>query len=560
MRQRQLVSWNRDGSHNSQAGHPGSLRCDSLTYGQYSRSSRLAIRAPRSGTSTTHHRSRGLAILLLGLTFAPGSPAPAQQPQRPPRVVAFVVGIEQYKEARLNSLEYVGEDAYRVWNGLKAISEFDESRSTILVADRVRTGDLPPRTAETLTRDHITTELERFLGRTRSGDTAVLYFGGHGKVAFEGYGVSFLASNFADDGFVNAIFMRRVIEDARARTASKNVPIVVLANMCHAGAPGVYDPDQTPTLREMSDAGERDVPKTSKAVAYIPAAGAETTYETKSLRGSVFVHHLESALQGGAADEYGRVTSGSLIRRLQAEISEIPRIGAFDDSIVVGRTGRQEAMYRRTLGIALLAAAFDDGDNPQLLRLAESQFARAADRWQSTRPANLLSLAEVRFLLGRESDALETLNMAQQEAATNGDAGVTRRIAALRGPGSKPSTAALSVLLLDGYGRVRAGSSTPSDAALWLDMFKRLPQHRQSARIDVPFPAATGPDGFLAQSEKVVNGWRQAGAPDDMLIVVYSGVAALWDTRSTSSSRADDLRPVSGADLWTLARLWEGPV
>ncbi|MGH9346177.1 MAG: caspase family protein, partial [Vicinamibacterales bacterium] len=42
--------------------------------------------------------------------------------------------------------------------------------------------------------------------------------------------------------------------------------------------------------------------------------------------------------------------------------------------------------------------------------------------------------------------------------------------------------------------------------------------------------------------------------------VVYSGVAALWDTRSTSSSRADDLRPVSGADLWTLARLWEGPV
>ena len=56
-----LVPWKHDASHNSRAEHPASLRCDSLTYVQYSRSSRLAIRAPRSGNYATHHASRGRA-------------------------------------------------------------------------------------------------------------------------------------------------------------------------------------------------------------------------------------------------------------------------------------------------------------------------------------------------------------------------------------------------------------------------------------------------------------------------------------------------------------------
>ncbi len=55
------VPWKRDASHNSRARHPASRRCSSLRYAQYPRSSRLAIRAPRSGTYATHHASRGLA-------------------------------------------------------------------------------------------------------------------------------------------------------------------------------------------------------------------------------------------------------------------------------------------------------------------------------------------------------------------------------------------------------------------------------------------------------------------------------------------------------------------
>ena len=53
---RRLVPWKRDSYQNSRAGHPASRRCSSLKYAQYSRSSRLAIRAPRPG-------------LLLGITI-----------------------------------------------------------------------------------------------------------------------------------------------------------------------------------------------------------------------------------------------------------------------------------------------------------------------------------------------------------------------------------------------------------------------------------------------------------------------------------------------------------
>src|SRR5437762_13332501 len=52
---RVLVSRPRDSWHNCRAGHPRWLRCSSLKYVQYSRSSRLAIGAPRSGIYATNH-------------------------------------------------------------------------------------------------------------------------------------------------------------------------------------------------------------------------------------------------------------------------------------------------------------------------------------------------------------------------------------------------------------------------------------------------------------------------------------------------------------------------
>ena len=353
-----------------------------------------------------------ITFALVAFTVSSPDVPIAAQGQQPPRVVAFVIGVERYAQPNLNGLRYVGEDAFRLWNALKAISTFDEARSRIFVADRERKGSLPAAEAfkEELTRDFITTELERFLDRTRRGDTVVIYFGGHGKVRYQRFGVSFLPSNFSDanETFVNAILMRRVIEDAEARTAGKQVSVVVLANMCHAGAAGVYDPDQRPSKEQMSEAAEIDASGT-KRFAYIPAAGAETTYERDDLGGSRFLRHLDVALKGAGADDHGRVTSELLLRTLQQAIPEIPRIGAFDGSIVIGRTGRQQAAYRRAAGIALLAAALDEGNQRQLLTLAAKQFERAADSvaTRTPRESSLArgSAAPARQRSGWSSDA-----------------------------------------------------------------------------------------------------------------------------------------------------------
>src|SRR5215210_4753911 len=55
-----LVSRPHGSRHNSRAGHPAWRRCSSFKYGQYPRSSRLATRAPRSGTYATIHAVRTL--------------------------------------------------------------------------------------------------------------------------------------------------------------------------------------------------------------------------------------------------------------------------------------------------------------------------------------------------------------------------------------------------------------------------------------------------------------------------------------------------------------------
>src|SRR4249920_2254771 len=80
-----LVPWKRVPSPNSRAGHPGWRRCSALKYSRYSRASRLAIRAPRSGTYATTHVVRALggsmktfAALLVGIGIGAGAMLAAQ--------------------------------------------------------------------------------------------------------------------------------------------------------------------------------------------------------------------------------------------------------------------------------------------------------------------------------------------------------------------------------------------------------------------------------------------------------------------------------------------------
>ena len=87
-----LVPWKRGSSPNSRAGHPGWLRGSSLTYAEYARSSRLAIRAPRSGTEATNHASRGTSVVHAPTGALADSVAAWSDPPLPV-ALAFVLGI-----------------------------------------------------------------------------------------------------------------------------------------------------------------------------------------------------------------------------------------------------------------------------------------------------------------------------------------------------------------------------------------------------------------------------------------------------------------------------------
>src|SRR5687767_8124622 len=80
----ELVPWKRDSSHNSRAGQPAWRRCSALTYAQYARLSRLAIRVPRSGTCARNHASRGLAALAALQLLEGPRPVLLEQPRQRP--------------------------------------------------------------------------------------------------------------------------------------------------------------------------------------------------------------------------------------------------------------------------------------------------------------------------------------------------------------------------------------------------------------------------------------------------------------------------------------------
>ncbi len=120
---RPLVPWKRDSSHNSRAGHPGSRRCSSLAYALYSRSSRLAIRAPRSGTYASNHASRGLAggivALCLLAPYGHDGLASRAQARNAREVIADLSAVEPVARAQAAcALRNMGDSAFEALSSL----------------------------------------------------------------------------------------------------------------------------------------------------------------------------------------------------------------------------------------------------------------------------------------------------------------------------------------------------------------------------------------------------------------------------------------------------------
>jgi uncharacterized caspase-like protein len=318
-----------------------------------------------------------------------------------PRTIAFVVGVERYKEAELDTLTYVNEDARKVWNALKEITAFDESRSQLLLgSDRSDRRSAP----EYLSREKIRDALEAFLEGAKDEDLVILYFGGHGTVRADGekFGVSFLPADFTKAGFRKNLSMSHVLDEIRMRLSAQerlNISVIVLANMCHAGAQGAMDADMD---REVYNNLRKEFTAGIKRFAYIPATTRKgSTYEMPELDGSLFVRYFVEALRGRGMNEEGEITTARILQHLQKSITpDPPPTPAHFDEIVIGTLTRHEAQMRAWLGQALVSAALDQGEDPYLLQLAINNFERSRSLWDVESEEVALREAEVRLLRG----------------------------------------------------------------------------------------------------------------------------------------------------------------
>ena len=354
-------------------------------------------------------RQRLISALAGALVGTGAGTCPAQEP----RTVAFVVGVEKYTERHLDQLKFVAEDAKTVWEALKNLTGFDESRSKALIGDARTFDGAPAAVTQGVARDTILNEFEEFLAKVQDRELVVIYMGGHGAVRRGTKEVSFLPSDFVSRTFTRNIFMSDIMRGVSSRLADKvDVRVVVFANMCHAAAlpAGHQGDEQRLSLEEFKRLSEQYTMGVARR-AYIPAAQPdEPAYESDALKASVYARHLLDALTGAAAEGNANITTGSVLQYLQAHISPAPpELDGFDRTIVLGHTRTEEASYRYWLGIGLLAASLDRGDDPHLLRLAVRQFERSAALATTGRGRSLLAAAQARVLLGDGIDAASEL-------------------------------------------------------------------------------------------------------------------------------------------------------
>ncbi len=479
--------------------------------------------------------------------------------------VAFVVGVENYQVSVLNELKYVAEDAYEIFEALKKVNvDFDQGRSKVLLADRKAMGPLPPGSKRQLRREEIQDALEDFLEGVRSSDRVILYFGGHGDVRSkaEGSGVSFLPSDFEAAGYKRPIPIKSIEDELKLRLSGKtNLEVVVLANMCHAGAlaPGEG------RLREYTEAEFWEAQEQFKAgvekFAYLPAAPPDASaFEHEDWGGSEFVHHLLSGLRGENAPG-GRITSGSLLKHLQQKMTTPPQPKKFDPGIEIGRLHHLEAEYRYLMGVATGAIAIEDMHKEHFLELANRHFRRAAEASTGDRyGASRLGVAQTELLRGDPAGAARQLRILRRNRAGTTHpslhAGLDELLEDLGPEDDQPGS--FVAVLCGGHFRETLVDQMLAEQEHWDTSLSEIPGMVEVKKWFVEVGEVVGQ---LPEIEAVVEDWAQQEKAEN-LIFIYHGVGGTNPPASgfPDASQSTDSAPIETAWLWRLAERWPGAV
>jgi hypothetical protein len=285
-------------------------------------------------------------------------PAMAQGP-KPPRTLAFIVGIEKYTDPNLDKLKYAADDATAVWDQLRVISDLDPA-SVILRADDEK---------EThVTANDLREALETFVQKVDNNTNVLVYLGGHGTLSATKE-LWFLPSNFSPTAQTGRVPFTDIVNYFRDQVRGRNlagVNVTFLVNMCGAGN---ANPLSDPRLRYMNVEYDREVVAEAQkiyrelkfgelSVAMIPATPKDrNTFEDDRLGRSIFAHHLLEGLRGAAATN-GAITTGSLFGFLNNKFhEELQRHDGFKGNIPLGITRHLQGEASFQLGSALLAGA-----------------------------------------------------------------------------------------------------------------------------------------------------------------------------------------------------------
>jgi len=212
--------------------------------------------------------------------------APLVAADPPGKKVAIVVGIDEYKNAKLGNLRFAGRDANAL--GL----ELD----TLGFTTRVLTTDL--KETRQPTKANIEAALKDATAGLTKRDVLLVFFSGQGLELGEGeaYLCPSDAKLFKDekDTLIAVADLLKTVERAGAGNS------FVLLDACR------NDPDPT-------RGNGRDALTATRGVAVLLACSSgEKCYEDDTLKHGVFTHAVLTGLRGDAKDRTGKVTWDSL--------------------------------------------------------------------------------------------------------------------------------------------------------------------------------------------------------------------------------------------------------
>jgi hypothetical protein len=255
-------------------------------------------------------------VLLLVATLASAFPQVPGLDNAAPQTWALLVGISRYPQLGAG-MQLPGADA-----DARALARFLESP---------RGGAVPPHHVQVLVNQEATLRnlrvaLDRLIRSTRHGDTAWIFFAGHGTVEWYGGGeVGYLLACDSDPRMLNATALpmdelRRYVDVNLHQAAS----IVLITDACHAGALGRgSDPTET-DRRPLGSVNDRllDIGESSSVLNLMACRRDEQAVEDSRFGGhGVLTYCLLKALNGaGGASARGVVRAEDVLEYVMREV------------------------------------------------------------------------------------------------------------------------------------------------------------------------------------------------------------------------------------------------